>query len=141
MSQSRGGYISPDPSPIAEAPFITPDLPGRGYALHQADFFGTHAAHHSQSDHAGRSQHEATGFLRRHSDAPHFHQQQYPEHYQEQMRAAVMGFKNGHIQEIDPFYYPIMPQRPTSMGGNQTKRGKGRRVDGKQPTFLTKLYQ
>ena len=141
MSQSRGGYTSPDQSPIAETPYLLPTVPERDYAFHQADYFGTHAAQHSPDDHEARVQNMANNLTRRHSDAPHFHQQLYPDHYQAQMRAAALGYKAAHVQEVDPFYYPIMPQRPTSVGGNHAKRGKGRKVDGKQPTFLTKLYQ
>lgn len=139
-SQSRGGYTSPDPSPIAETPFLIPEIPKRDYAFRPTDYFGSHAANQPLIGHTDR-QHNAGGLARRQPDAPHFHQPQYEDHYHAQMRAAAMGYKSGHVQEADPFFYPVMPQRPIPVDSNQSKRGKGRRVDGKQPTFLTKLYQ
>ena len=139
-SQSRGGYISPDPSPVAEAPFIVPSMSESEHALRHTDYFGLQPTQHIQPGHAGRGQHEAGEVIRRHSDASRIYPQ-YVDPYYEQMRRAAMGYKNLQVQEVDPFYYPVMPQRPKSGSGNQIKKGKGRKVDGKQPTFLTKLYQ
>lgn len=61
------------------------------------------------------------------------------------MPAGNAGVRDGglHISmeegdmtpEKDPFYNPIMPPPQQS-----SKKKKARKTEGKQPTFLTKLY-
>lgn len=61
------------------------------------------------------------------------------------MPAGNAGVRDGglHISveegdmtpEMDPFYNPIMPPPQQS-----SKKKKARKTEGKQPTFLTKLY-
>lgn len=44
--------------------------------------------------------------------------------------------------EDDPFYNPVIPSMVYVGGTAKIKKGKGnKKMEGKQPTFLTKLYQ
>ena len=115
ISQSRGGYTSPDASPTSEEHFFSHQHPNETpeYPFPHPDYY------------------------------PHGQEHEVP--HPQMMRGGGGMYKGVQpapgMGEIDPFYYPVMPQRHPSQD-RQGKRTKGgRKVDGKQPTFLTKLYQ
>lgn len=115
-SQSRGGYISPDASPTAETPFEVPD---HRHAFYQSDYFRNHDEDRTP-------------------DGPPPMRQHPPP----QLGGLVMQGRGPivHPQQDSGPYYAAMQQRP--VGGAHAKKGRAvRKVDGKQPTFLTKLYQ
>jgi hypothetical protein len=43
--------------------------------------------------------------------------------------------------EVDPYYYPAVPKQMGEAQPMVKSRRASKKMDGKQPTFLTKLYQ
>ncbi|WVQ99002.1 hypothetical protein IAU59_006134 [Kwoniella sp. CBS 9459] len=137
VSQSRP-YVSPDPSPLDDR------------------FQRPHGYQHAQSVHHERANHTfppplahhprefpyPPPFLHGRPEEPVIHRHQdiskHLHHPGEMIHGNHMvGYHEGSgSDEADPYFNPVVvaPQR-------QQRKGKGsKKVDGKQPTFLTKLY-
>nr|ODN94960.1 hypothetical protein L204_04304 [Cryptococcus depauperatus CBS 7855] len=131
VSQSRG-YVSPDPSPRDEDVFSARPPSGSLNAEHQPR----------------RPVSVPVPSVYSHL-VPHIH----PNHIQEDVGRKMGG--NGHLHdfsfamagevEMDPYYNAVMPP-PGHRSVQQNMQGKGqqkkkvKKAEGKQATFLTKLY-
>lgn len=136
VSQSRA-YVSPDPSPRDEDAF----LPHWG---HHHPNVNQHAQSHSQS-HQPRL---PIPVLVAYSAPPTLPKMQFP-HRPGLLASSDMPTGSGSVgdgrrhngmgerdmtPEMDPFYNPTMPPP------EQSSKKKKKKAEGKQPTFLTKLY-
>ena len=88
------------------------------------DFFGQDVQQHFANDYA----HASTDYHNHGHDLSAM------------MHAHSAGSYKAPPVEVDPFYYPVMPQRPPAQTPPKPRKSS-RKTDGKQPTFLTKLYQ